>query len=61
MQFDFNEIGLIFLAAFIMTLFVEVPFGNLKKLLFDSKKSKVIEKLKEMVDENRNIEELKEN
>lgn len=34
---DLNEIFTIFLAASLMSIFVEYPFINLKKLVFDDK------------------------
>ncbi|CAG9802650.1 unnamed protein product [Chironomus riparius] len=34
-MFHLNELLLIFIGAFLMTLLVELPFGNLKKIIFD--------------------------
>lgn len=35
LQFHLNELLLIFICAFLMTLLVELPFGNIKKIIFD--------------------------
>jgi hypothetical protein len=43
----------IVIAATVMTLFVDLPFGNLKKLIFDTKK--VEKKAQTLVDVNGNI------
>ena len=63
LQLNGNEILCIIFAAALMTLFFDLPFGNLKKLVFDSKKpqvqqqDKVIETVKNggLVDMNANI------
>lgn len=36
-QFHLNELLLIIIYAFFMTLLVELPFGNIKKIIFDKK------------------------
>lgn len=48
-QFDLNENFLVLVAAAFMTIFVEYPFGNLKKLIFDEDRVK-------KVDQNDNTE-----
>lgn len=50
-----NEILWIIFASALMTLFFDLPFGNLKKLIFDSKKSVVMEKKELNVDVNANV------
>lgn len=53
-QLNTGEILWIVLAASILTLFVDYPFGNLKKLIFDGKKRSVV-KSKTVLDENQNF------
>jgi hypothetical protein len=38
LQINTNEIFCIILASTVMTLFFDSPFGNLKKLIFDTKR-----------------------
>lgn len=40
-QFDLNEYAMIFVVAAIMTVVIELPFLNLKKLIFDGKPRKI--------------------
>lgn len=44
LQIDTNEYLCIALASVALTLFVEMPFNNLKSLLFDGKKHEPIDK-----------------
>ena len=43
-QINLDEILLIVAAAAVMTLFFDLPFGNLKKLIFDTKRQQVAKK-----------------
>lgn len=41
LQINTNEILCIVAAAAVMTLFFDLPFGNLKKIIFDTKKQAI--------------------
>lgn len=47
-----NEILWIVFASAVLTLFFDYPFSNLKKLIFDSKRAVVVEKVKLDINSN---------
>jgi uncharacterized protein involved in cysteine biosynthesis len=51
-QLNTNELLWIVFASAILTLFFDYPFSNLKKLIFDSKRAEVKEKLNLDVNSN---------
>lgn len=46
LQVNLNELMCIVLAAGVLTLFIEYPFNNIKKIIFDTKKQSTITNIK---------------
>jgi hypothetical protein len=43
-QFDLNEFAIVVAASILLAALVEFPFGNIKKLLLDTKSDKISRK-----------------